>query len=158
LILKEWEGNTFVTDAASGRLDLEVRDDGCGLSDFDTLFCLARSGWDLEIVTREQLERLLFLQIEEAVYYLFTWAEGTFNFESDIRPEEQDFLVSINPESLLLEGALLFSVGTSRRLGGEGPARTVAPFSTRGLSAGYGSAEGSDFFSATTSSWRDSLP
>jgi len=53
LILKEWEGNTFVTDAASGRLDLEVRDDGCGLSDFDTLFCLARSGWDLEIVTRE---------------------------------------------------------------------------------------------------------
>lgn len=44
---------TFVTDAASGRLDLEVRDDGCGLGDFDTLFCLARSGWDLEIVTRE---------------------------------------------------------------------------------------------------------
>ena len=44
---------TFVTDAASGRLDLEVSDDGCGLSDFDTLFCLARSGWDLEIVTRE---------------------------------------------------------------------------------------------------------
>ena len=38
---------TFVTDAASGRLDLEVSDDGCGLSDFDTLFCLARSGWDL---------------------------------------------------------------------------------------------------------------
>src|SRR5690606_11303593 len=43
--------------------------------------------------------------IEEAVYFLFTWAEGTFNFEADIRPEEQDFLVSINPESLLLEGA-----------------------------------------------------
>src|SRR2546422_1385496 len=27
------------------------------------------------------------------------------NFEADIRPERQDFLVSINPESLLLEGA-----------------------------------------------------
>ena len=45
------------------------------------------------------------IQIEEAVYFLFTWAEGSFNFEPDIRPDEQDFLVSINPESLLLEGA-----------------------------------------------------
>ena len=45
------------------------------------------------------------MQIEEAVYFLFTWTQGTFNFEADIRPEEQDFLVSINPESLLLEGA-----------------------------------------------------
>jgi len=35
----------------------------------------------------------------------FTWTQGTFNFESDVRPEQQDFLVSINPESLLLEGA-----------------------------------------------------
>jgi tetratricopeptide (TPR) repeat protein len=45
------------------------------------------------------------MQIEEAVYFLFTWMQGTFNFESDVRPEQQDFLVSINPESLLLEGA-----------------------------------------------------
>lgn len=57
------------------------------------------------MLTREELHAQIRIQIEEAVYYLFTWAEGTFNFESDIRPEEQDFLVSINPESLLLEGA-----------------------------------------------------
>ena len=44
-------------------------------------------------------------QIEEAVYFLFTWSHGTFNFEPDILPDEQDFMVSINPESLLLEGA-----------------------------------------------------
>ena len=56
-------------------------------------------------ITREDLHAQIRIQIEEAVYFLFTWAEGTFNFESDIRPEEQDFLVSINPESLLLEGA-----------------------------------------------------
>ncbi|MFN8646198.1 MAG: DUF4388 domain-containing protein [Gemmatimonadales bacterium] len=60
---------------------------------------------ELEIVTREQLERLLFLQIEEAVYHLFTWTQGTFNFEAGVRPEQQVFTVSINPESLLLEGA-----------------------------------------------------
>ena len=45
------------------------------------------------------------IQIEEAVYYLFTWTSGTFNFEAGVRPEREDFLVRINPESLLLEGA-----------------------------------------------------
>ena len=57
------------------------------------------------LITREELHRHIRLQIEEAVYFLFTWTQGTFNFEADVLPEEQDFLVSINPESLLLEGA-----------------------------------------------------
>lgn len=54
---------------------------------------------------RSELEDYIRLQIEEAVYYLFTWSSGTFNFEAGVRPERQDFLVDINPESLLLEGA-----------------------------------------------------
>jgi len=56
-------------------------------------------------ITRDALHEHIKQQIEEAVYFLFTWKEGTFNFEADVAPEEQDFLVSINPESLLLEGA-----------------------------------------------------
>ena len=56
-------------------------------------------------IARDELHRYIRLQIEEAVYYLFTWNQGTFNFEADVAPDEQDFLVSINPESLLLEGA-----------------------------------------------------
>jgi tetratricopeptide (TPR) repeat protein len=56
-------------------------------------------------ISQQNLERYMRMQIEEAVYYLFTWTQGTFNFEGDVRPEQQDFLVSINPESLLLEGA-----------------------------------------------------
>jgi tetratricopeptide (TPR) repeat protein len=60
---------------------------------------------DRAMITREALNAQIRVQIEEAVYFLFTWTEGSFNFEADIRPEEQDFLVSINPESLLLEGA-----------------------------------------------------
>ena len=56
-------------------------------------------------VTRGDLESCMKVQIEEAVYFLFTWSRGNFTFESDVRPAEQDFLVSINPESLLLEGA-----------------------------------------------------
>ncbi len=56
-------------------------------------------------ISRADLESYIRLQIEEAVYYLFTWNSGTFNFEAGITPDEQDFLVQINPESLLLEGA-----------------------------------------------------
>lgn len=59
----------------------------------------------LGIISRDDLHKQIRLQIEEAVYFLFTWTQGTFNFEADIPPEEQDFLVMINPESLLLEGA-----------------------------------------------------
>jgi tetratricopeptide (TPR) repeat protein len=54
---------------------------------------------------RAELEQWIRHQIEEAVYYLFTWSSGTFNFEAGVRPEREDFLVRINPEFLLLEGA-----------------------------------------------------
>ncbi|HXV86944.1 MAG TPA: DUF4388 domain-containing protein, partial [Gemmatimonadales bacterium] len=56
-------------------------------------------------VARAELERFAHVQIEEAVYFLFTWRRGTFTFESGVQPSQQDFLVSINPEGLLLEGA-----------------------------------------------------
>lgn len=60
---------------------------------------------ELRFITREALHEHVRVQIEEAVYLLFTWHEGTFNFDADVHPERQDLLVSINPESLLLEGA-----------------------------------------------------
>ena len=53
----------------------------------------------------EQLHDAINVQIQEAVYFLFTWNQGTFNFEADVAPDAQDYVVSINPESLLLEGA-----------------------------------------------------
>jgi tetratricopeptide (TPR) repeat protein len=56
-------------------------------------------------VDQETLKRSLFHQIEEAVYHLFTWSQGTFYFEPGQLPEGEDLLVSIDPESLLLEGA-----------------------------------------------------
>jgi len=60
---------------------------------------------ELGYIERDRLHNHVRIQIEEAVYLLFTWNEGTFNFEADVHPERQDLLVSINPESLLLEGA-----------------------------------------------------
>jgi tetratricopeptide (TPR) repeat protein len=56
-------------------------------------------------LSQGELEAYMRLQIEEAVYFLFTWTSGTFNFEAGVRPEREDFLVRINPEYLLLEGA-----------------------------------------------------
>ena len=56
-------------------------------------------------LTQAELEEYMRLQIEEAVYFLFTWTSGTFNFEAGVRPDREDFLVRINPEYLLLEGA-----------------------------------------------------
>ena len=56
-------------------------------------------------LTREDLTNIIRVQIEEAIYHLFTWSRGSFFFEVDERPEFADILVSINPESLLLEAA-----------------------------------------------------
>jgi len=45
------------------------------------------------------------LDTENAVYTLFTWASGTFNFEQGVEPEDGAERVSVDPQSLLLEGA-----------------------------------------------------
>jgi tetratricopeptide (TPR) repeat protein len=56
-------------------------------------------------IEREPLEHFLRLQIEEAVYHLFTWSEGSFFFETGQRPDAGDLVVAINAENVLLEGA-----------------------------------------------------
>jgi tetratricopeptide (TPR) repeat protein len=81
----------------TGAIDEQARDPSMGrLGEI-----LIRRG----AITREQLEQYIRIQIEEAVYYLFTWTQGSFYFEAEQRPEEGAMLVSINPENLLLEGA-----------------------------------------------------
>jgi tetratricopeptide (TPR) repeat protein len=57
------------------------------------------------LLAQRDLEEFVRLQIEEAVYFLFTWSQGTFNFEANVRPEGEDLLVAIPPESLLMEAA-----------------------------------------------------
>ena len=60
---------------------------------------------DTGAITRDELVEYVRIQVEEAVYFLFTWTSGTFNFEAGLEPDAQDVLVPINPEHLLLEGA-----------------------------------------------------
>lgn len=45
------------------------------------------------------------LGTQEAVYLLFTWTQGTFNFEPGAAPDEDVETHCIDPQSLLLEGA-----------------------------------------------------
>lgn len=57
-----------------------------------------------KFISEKDLQLYIRMQIEEAIYHLFTWARGNFFFEADEMPEA-DILVSINPDSLLLEAA-----------------------------------------------------
>jgi len=56
-------------------------------------------------ITKSELKHYIRLQIEEAIYHLFTWSRGNFFFEPDATPDDADLVVTINPESLLLEAA-----------------------------------------------------
>jgi tetratricopeptide (TPR) repeat protein len=57
-------------------------------------------------VSEEELQKFVQRQIEEAVYHLFTWGQGSFHFDTDQMPDEESvYLVDIAPESLLMEGA-----------------------------------------------------
>lgn len=57
-------------------------------------------------IDHDQLKKYIHKQIEEAVYHLFTWTQGSFHFDSDQMPDEEGaFLVDISAESLLMEGA-----------------------------------------------------
>ncbi len=89
----------------SGRITTAQLQKAVDMQDGERQLKLGQILVDQGAITRSELESYIRLQIEEAVYYLFTWSTGTFNFEAGVRPEHEDFLVSINPESLLLEGA-----------------------------------------------------
>jgi tetratricopeptide (TPR) repeat protein len=56
-------------------------------------------------IDRDALEHEFRAQVEEAVYHLFAWNQGTFSFDpADSATARQD-LVSISADALLLEGA-----------------------------------------------------
>jgi tetratricopeptide (TPR) repeat protein len=88
-----------------GRITAEQLQKAIDAQDDDRQHKLGEILVGLGSLTRTELEDYIRLQIEEAVYYLFTWTSGTFNFEAGVRPEREDFLVRISPEALLLEGA-----------------------------------------------------
>ncbi|NNF12578.1 MAG: tetratricopeptide repeat protein [Gemmatimonadetes bacterium] len=61
---------------------------------------------EIDALSEEVLQRYIQVQIEEAVYHLFAWNQGSFHFDTGQMPDEDGiYLVSIPPEALLMEGA-----------------------------------------------------
>ena len=88
--------NVIARSDLSAAMEAQARDKGARLGEL-----LVREG----ALTEEQLRRYISLQIEEAVYHLFSWGQGSFHFDTDQRPDEGVLLVDISAESLLMEGA-----------------------------------------------------
>jgi hypothetical protein len=66
-------------------------------------------------IKRGDLEEYIRLQIEEAVYFLFTWSSGTFNFEAGVRPERQDLPSASIPSRSSSKGPAGWTSGASSR-------------------------------------------
>jgi tetratricopeptide (TPR) repeat protein len=89
--------NNVITRAQlSAAMEAQGQEKGLRLGEL-----LVRTG----ALNEEQLQRYISLQIEEAVYHLFTWNQGSFHFDTDQKPDEGVFLVNISPDALLMEGA-----------------------------------------------------
>jgi tetratricopeptide (TPR) repeat protein len=57
------------------------------------------------VASRDALTHEYRAQVEEAVYHLFGWNQGTFSFDPDESLAADEALVSISADALLLEGA-----------------------------------------------------
>jgi Flp pilus assembly protein TadD len=66
---------------------------------------LAKALLATDHVDRDLLVQVYRTQVEEVVYHLFAWAQGTFTFEPDDEISLDTPLFSISADSLLLEGA-----------------------------------------------------
>ncbi len=83
-------------DQLSAAMDTQAHERGKKLGEL-----LVESG----ALSQEDLDKYISIQIEEAVYQVFQWNQGTFQFQPDVRPEENLMLVSISIDALLMEGA-----------------------------------------------------
>ena len=89
----------------SGRITQQVLDAAVEEQRRSSKRQLGRILVDSGKIDRGELERFIKLQVEQAVYFLFTWKQGSFTFTTDRLPPHQPLLVSLDVEGLLLEGA-----------------------------------------------------
>jgi tetratricopeptide (TPR) repeat protein len=91
------QNKVITRDALSGAMEAQAHEPGKRVGQLLV---------ERKSLTMDELNRFVTIQIEEAVYHLFAWNQGSFHFNPDQRPDEKNQLqVSINAESLLLEGA-----------------------------------------------------
>jgi tetratricopeptide (TPR) repeat protein len=61
-----------------------------------------------EVITEDQLEELLRLKTEEAIYDCFLWKDGEFSFDSDALPDSIPISLPLDLTGVILEGARRF--------------------------------------------------
>jgi tetratricopeptide (TPR) repeat protein len=60
---------------------------------------------ELDALSKKVLEDELKGQIEQTIFTMLTWDSGYFNFEADLLPSQEDYIVQLSAQELLLEGA-----------------------------------------------------
>ncbi len=59
---------------------------------------------DMNLFDKQEITECLKLQIEEIVYNLFAWQDGSFNFHEDAAPKNAPFLLEMPTMSVIMEG------------------------------------------------------
>ena len=59
---------------------------------------------ELGLLTKTELGQYLKIQVEEIVYNLFSWNEGEFSFQDDLKPADDQILVNLDTMNLIMEG------------------------------------------------------
>lgn len=59
---------------------------------------------ELGLLTKTELAQYLKIQVEEIVYNLFSWPEGEFSFQDEMKPPEDQILVNLDTMNLIMEG------------------------------------------------------
>src|SRR3989304_2051873 len=59
---------------------------------------------ELGLLNKAELTQYLKTQVEEIVYNLFSWSEGEFSFQDDLKPPEDQILVNLDTMNLIMEG------------------------------------------------------
>jgi tetratricopeptide (TPR) repeat protein len=60
---------------------------------------------EMGALKEDDLYKYITIQIEEAVYRVFQWNEGSFQFKPDIEPPDGVFQISLSVDAVLMEGA-----------------------------------------------------
>ncbi len=59
---------------------------------------------DMNLFDKEEIAACLKMQIEEIVYNLFSWKEGSFAFQENAIPKNAPFLIELNTMNVIMEG------------------------------------------------------
>jgi len=59
---------------------------------------------ELGLLTKPELAQYLKIQVEEIVYNLFSWSEGEFSFQDELKPPDDQILVNLDTMNLIMEG------------------------------------------------------